>query len=360
MKILYVIDSLCGGGAEKLVHDLMPLVASSHTCDLLLLSDRDDKYSESLKKQGIKISVSPHKGMIKTLLYIKKYIKLGNYDIVHANLFPSFYYCSLIKKISGKVFPKLVMTEHNTDNRRRHKNVFRVVEKWIYSSYDHVISISDATQKALLEWLEIAQNDKFSVIKNGIPMDIFTNAIPYDRDKLFEMIKPDDIILCMVGSFTEQKNHGVIIEMLYKLPTCYKLILVGEGKLEKEIKKLVIERQLEDRIRFLGFRNDVPSIMKTADVIVIPSKWEGFGLIAVEAMACGKTIVASKVPGLDEVIGEAGYKVSKYMDQDCFAEVVVEAVNHPIDKAILCRQASYYSIENMCSNYIKIYKQLIE
>ena len=77
------------------------------------------------------------------------------------------------------------------------------------------------------------------------------------------------------------------------------------------IKKYAEEHKLCGRVFFLGFRNDIGSIMKSSDMVIIPSKWEGFGLIAVEAMACGIPIICSDVPGLSEVVSDVAIKIKQ-------------------------------------------------
>ena len=140
MKILYIIDSLSGGGAEKLLHDILPRIKMNHECEVLLLTDKNDKYSLDLKTKGIKINIIPFGNHFRRIIYIKKYIQKNSFDIVHANLFPVTYYCSVVKRIITKNCPIFVMTEHSTDNHRRHIRWVKPIDKWIYYAYDHIIS----------------------------------------------------------------------------------------------------------------------------------------------------------------------------------------------------------------------------
>ena len=155
------------------------------------------------------------------------------------------------------------------------------------------------------------KTEKYSVISNGVPLQDFYIAKPCIRSELIETYNSGDILLCMIGSFTEQKNHIFAMEILKMLPSYFKLILVGEGILLETIKKYAEEHKLCGRVFFLGFRNDIGSIMKSSDMVIIPSKWEGFGLIAVEAMACGIPIICSDVPGLSEVVSDVAIKIKQ-------------------------------------------------
>ncbi len=363
MKILFIIGTLGGGGAEKLLRDILPLFNTYHNieCELLVISDKDDKYSKQLISQGVSCTFLPKiiKGHIAKIQYINNFIKKGGYNIVHAHLFPALYYCSVIKRFKYKDV-SFIFTEHNTDNRRRHIVWLRSLEKWIYKPYDCIISISNQTRIELLKWIKPKDKKKYITINNGVPIDQFISAMPYERSKIDTKLTKRDILLCMIGSFTQQKNHIFMIDVMKQLTAEYKIILLGEGVLENEIKAYVHNSGLEDRVIFMGFRRDVAEIIKTSDIIVIPSLWEGFGLIAVEALACGKQVVCSDVPGLSEVVGSAGIKV-KAGDTDGFLKAIKSATGNISNKDIesKCKeQAGKFDINIMIKESLDIYKLL--
>ena len=361
MRVLFIIDNLGGGGAQKLICDLVQHM-QDEDCEMLLLSNRSDKYCTLLKEEGIPIQVIPEtcKSFSSKLKYMWKVIKAGEYSVIHANLFPAIYYVAFIKRLHGKKCPPILMTEHSTDNSRRHRGYFRPIEKIIYGSYDHIISISKETQDALLKWLGINADTRFSIIENGINLEKYKNARGYRKEAIFSEYKNGDRLLGMIGSFTPQKNHNTMIKAMEYLPNKYKLILVGEGPLIKDIKKLVNEKNLDSRIVFLGFRKDVAEIMKTVDIVCVPSVWEGFGLVAVEAMAAGTPVVASEVPGLSDVVGDYGEKVDPRN-----AESIAKAIMH-LEKKNEIAEASNdntakirkYSIEEMKERYGQLFSEI--
>lgn len=360
MKILFLSVLLSYGGASKLIYDLLPRIeALGHQCDLLLLTGEHSKYIEDLRKKGISVSIVPkeirsHFGKIK---YIKNWIQDGNYDVIHANLFPMIYYCSIVKRMIGRKCAPIVMTEHNTDNRRRHLRVLKPIERYIYLNYDHVISISEKTQENLLNWVGINSSTKFSVVVNGIDVEYFKNAQPLEKKKLYQCYKDGDILLLNVGRFSLQKNHEKLIKALSQLPLNYILLLIGEGELQDKIKKQVHDLNLDERVVFLGFRKDVASIMHTADVLVIPSVWEGFGLIAAEGMACGIPIAASDVPGLSDVLGEAAVKFNPmdYHDIAKKIEQLSRKDNFKM-KELALERVKHFNLSQMINSYINIYR----
>ena len=368
MKILFVNNGLAGGGVEKLLNDMLPLInESGNYCELLILFDDDAKYLESLRNNGVKVQIVPKKiykkGHFQRILYIMNYIKNNDFDIVHANEFPLIYYCSIIKMILGKKMPKLVMTEHNTDNRRRHIKLSRPLEKLIYRNYDKVTSISDKVQGVLLDWLQPNDRDKYEVIYNGIIIEDFRKSQSYKRSDLLPGIGEKDKLLCVIGSLTEQKNYFFMLEVMESLPDNYHVLCLGEGPLKQKIISKIQQKGLQKRVHLLGFGKDAARILKTVDVLVIPSLWEGFGLIAVEAMASKVPVIVSDVPGLSEIVGEAGVKCSVNNIEE-FVQAIKKVVNdseysHELIK-LGERQASKYDIRKMTENYLRLYEQLVK
>lgn len=358
-----LIDSLCGGGAEKLINDIAPRFKNhGYYVEILILTDKNDKYKSNLEKEGINVLVlDSNLGHISKMFEIGKIISKGNFDVIHANLFPMTYYIALISCFMKHRNFKLVMTEHNTDNRRRHIVFFRPLERFIYKKYDNIISISLMTQEKLKEWLKLTSkyDNRFCVINNGVPIREFSSAEKYEKNYLFQEYQTDDILIAMIGSFTKQKNHLGMLGILEKLPYRYKLILAGEGPLMNEIQDVARQRKLLNRIVFLGFRADIARILQTIDILVIPSLWEGFGLIAVEAMACGKPIVASNVPGLAEVVDTNGLLAESNCVDD-FVNQILRLEDNDTYRyyAIKSKKgAKEYDIENMVEKYEIIYER---
>ena len=367
MKVLHVINNLGSGGAEKLIEEFLPLMNNFEgvKADVLLLTDKNNVFDKHLKKCGVKVDVIPIRNLysLANVYYIRKYIVEGDYDIVHTHLFPAFYWVSIASKLIAKNKPKFVMTEHSTHNKRREKKYLRCVEKIMYSSYDKIISISQSVQDNLIRWLQPKPEDikKFIVIQNGINIEKFIEAKPYNKAEINSKFTQDTKLICMVGRFSEQKDQTTLIKAMKKLPSDVHLLLVGEGPLKEKNQNLAKEIGVEDRVHFLGFRNDVPRILRTVDIVVLSSHWEGFGLAAVEGMAAGKPVVASDVPGLGDIVQGAGMlflkensaeladKIKKlFQEEDEYNKVVKRCI----------ARAGSLSIKRMLERYINVYKEL--
>jgi hypothetical protein len=366
MKILHIINRLGPGGAEKLIEDLLPLMDNTDgiKVDLLLLTDKNNVFDKKLTKNGIQIKIVPTNKIYNPLNihYIRKYIKKGRYDVVHVHLFPSLYWVSFASKLIFKNKPKFVFTEHNTLNERREKRYFRVIEKFVYSSYDKIISISQQTQDNLIEWLKSKNNGRFVVIENGIDLEKFKEAKPYPKHEINAKFDEDTKLICMVGRFFEQKDQPTLIKAMKYIPSNVHLLLIGEGPLKEKNEELVKKINLEDRVHFLGFRDDVPRILKTVDIVVLSSNWEGFGLAALEGMAARKPVIASNVPGLRDIVAGFGLIVEVGNSEE-LANKINQLINDPRkynDIAEKCQlRANSYSVEKMVEEYIEQYKLLL-
>ena len=368
MKVLQIINNLSSGGAERLIDEMVPLMSKTTDIeiDVLLLTDKNNVFGEKLTVNGIKIDVIPLKKPRNPLniYYIRKYIMEGKYDIVHAHLFPTIYWVSIASKLIFKDNPKFVMTEHSTHNRRRERSYLRHLEKFIYSSYNRIISISQSTQSNLISWLKPGNNelDRFIVVENGVDIDKFRNALPYKKSELSTSFKDDSKLLCMIGRFSKQKDQATLIKTMKYLSEDIHLILAGEGELKAQNEKLAKEIGVDDRVHFLGFRDDIERIIKTSDIGIQSSNWEGFGLAAVEVMASGKPVLASDVQGLKEVVEGHGLVFSGGNQEELSTYINKLLDDYDFYNQIsnrCSRRAEDFKIDSMAKSMISLYRMLV-
>jgi glycosyltransferase involved in cell wall biosynthesis len=180
---------------------------------------------------------------------------------------------------------------------------YRGLDRWMYRQYQHIAAISLGAADSLAAWLPEVRA-KVTECPNGVNVDAFALAPVADKQTLFTIPSNLPVILC-VGRLDTEKGHDTLLRAISLIPDTV-LVLVGEGPLLKQLRGLVDKLDIASRVRFLGKRTDVPQLLKAADIYVQPSRWEGFGIAALEAMAAGKPIVASDVPGLAQVVGDAG------------------------------------------------------
>ncbi len=343
MKILHVINSLDVGGAEKLLLDTIPRYnAKGIPVDILVFKSSKSPFLKKLIDLNCCNVIELKQKSVYSLTTIYKLGKyLKEYSIVHVHLFPALYFVAA-SKIIFNFKAKLIFTEHNTTNKRISNIVFKQIDKLIYLKYHKIIAISKEIALVLNQQLKINDN-KITIIQNGVVISEISNAKPIELN--IEKIKPSDKIILQVSAFRKQKNQATIINALSKLSSHIKLILAGEGEQIEACKNLVKALNLQERVFFLGNRSDVPNLLKTADVIVLSSKYEGLSLSSIEAMASGKPFVASDVPGLRDIVKGAGVLFKQGDSQQLANEI----------KKLLANEDYYNTIVKSCLNRSKQY-----
>ncbi|MBL8851211.1 MAG: glycosyltransferase [Planctomycetaceae bacterium] len=148
-----------------------------------------------------------------------------------------------------------------------------------------------------------------SVIPNGVDVERFQTAAPLSNAELGA--PPETKWLIAVGRLHPQKGHLLLLEAIAPLLRAapdWRLMIVGEGPLRSELERRILELGCREQVVLTGFRNDVPRLLRTASILVLPSLWEGLPNVVLEAQAAGLPVVASDVEGIREVIisGQTG------------------------------------------------------
>ena len=356
MKILQVITSLCIGGAEKIITELVPaMIADGHQVDVLTFNGEDTYFKRSLEQKGIRIISFCNKRNYYNPIYIFRLIYvMRKYDIVHTHLTSPQFFCALANIITRKA---LITTEHSTYNRRRGSRFFSRVDRWMYSQYEAVICISEKVAENLVAFLG---QKKINVvtIQNGINVKKYFDAPALGESKSVT----GKTIITMVAAFRYEKDQETLIRAVKRLDESkYCLWLVGDGERHDELVEYIKSLKMDNRVRLWGNRDDVPSILKSSDIIVMSSRWEGFGLAAVEGMAAKKPVIASDVDGLAQIVQGAGLLFIPQNDEQLAQEIEKLSTDLSYYEMVANRcaaRAMSYDISVMVRKYEDVYKTL--
>lgn len=249
----------------------------------------------------------------------------------------------------------LVTTEHNTDNRKRHSWLTRIIDKWMYRQYDRIVCCSDKVKENLSAYLGHAC--KMESIPNGVDLSKIYETNPIAIEKKGKKI------ITMVASLRKQKDHPTLLRAMAQLPKGhYELWLLGEGKLEGEARQLAEELGLTESVRFLGVKENVAEYLKASDVVVLSSHYEGLSLACIEGMASGKPFIASDVNGLREVVGGAGVLVP-HEDAQALASAIkrlTDDAKYRKEVVTACMErASHYDIRRTADLYHKMFVSVV-
>lgn len=357
MRILHVITSLLTGGAEKLVVDLtLKLREMGHMVDVVVFNGADGPFLQEMeRREEVRLYILGHS--FYDFRYIWKLRKImRNYDIIHThNSSPQLY--AAVANIG--LHKRLVTTEHNTENRKRSLLFLRILDKWMYGKYDFIICISPSSENNLCnylgeKWMKRLKKNNIATISNGIDVKRFQQAFPaIERD--------GEVVIVMVAAFRQQKDHTTLLRAMTYLPEAYVLWLVGDGELRPKVEAEIKELNLLDRVHLFGNRKDVPELLKSSDIVVLSSNWEGFGLAAVEGMAAGKPVVASDVDGLKQIVEGYGI-VFPHGDTVALAHILKHLStnrNYYNEVAEKCyHRANEYDLGKMVKMYNDMYNSL--
>jgi glycosyltransferase involved in cell wall biosynthesis len=363
MRILQVINSMQTAGAEKLLRDLIPKFNKQEDicCDILVFSSNNEIFIKELKElKNINVIELNYKNIYNPFIIFSLLKFFKQYEIIHSHLFPAQYFVAFAKLFSFSK-TRLIFTEHCTTNTRVKSCLFSFINKPIYSFYNKTICISEEIKNIYIKYTGLNQS-RFPVISNGVDLDKIYNSKTIDLNTYFETSNIDNKFIVQVSAFRDQKDQNTLIKALLFLPQNFKIILIGEGsEIEKSI-KLVKDLGIDDKVAFLGLRNDVTNFLVSSDYNVLSTKYEGMSLSCIEGMASGKPFLASNVPGVTNLVGNHGVLFPSG-NSEALAKKIIELEKDSIyTKNVIesCKlRASEFSIDIMSSNYLNLYKEII-
>lgn len=351
IKVVHIIPTLTFGGAERFVIDLANNSSDKIENEIVIL--KDEKALASELENYIDIHLVEKEKRLSLGLFSKLEEKLKglNPDVVHTHLFGA--------DVWGRVAAKrldlpVVTTEHNVN--KQESSIKGFAKRLLNSYSDKYTAPSEAVKKYMQSHYSIDKQN-IDVVLHGINLDKFLYTDPFISHKPLKLL--------MLGRLTKQKGHDIALKALSKIDkNDWMLDIVGDGENYSYIEKIIKEFGLEDNVKLWDPTLDVVDEYNEHDVVLMPSRWEGLGLVAIEAMAAGRVVVGTNVEGLNEVIknGVNGLMV-KPEDPKALARRVLFCIQNDNECGDIARKArkyakKYFSIEDMVKKYEKIYQEL--
>lgn len=365
MKVLYLIDSLGYGGAERLLVDLV-LRLKERGVDVVVVTVTNEKPLEQhLSVMGIHVTSLAFDGTIysarqmwQAAAKLRTIIQSERVQIIHSHLYTS----DILARLSTPLTCKLVNTIHNRDpwwyERKRLRSVLRTMLDSISHRARGVrsIAVSEDAAKEAISKLHINAS-AVRVVFNGINMKAF--AARRDRRALKSIIQ--------VARFYPVKGHHTALSAFANLLVDnpdLQLVWCGGGPEEESLRREVRRLGIGRSVRFLGFRDDVSVQLAQADIFWMPSKWEGMPIACIEAMAMALPIVASNVGGIPELVldGVTGLLIEPESPVQ-LAEATRRLLHDPdlaraLGRASRARAQQCFSIDATVDSYIQAYHDM--
>lgn len=345
MKIIYILGGAMNfGGTEAFIMNYYRHIDHEKVAiDFIYQGDQNGVYDGELLACGSKIYHVPFKSRhpIAFSKGVAKILKEGSYEIIHSQMDGTGAWPLAIAKQFG--VPVRIAHSHNTAHQTKNplKLFFNEAMKRLLARYATDLWACGEEAGRFLFGDRLVDAGKVTIIRNAIDLERY--AYSEKKRKKFRDefgIRDDEAVVGHVGQFREQKNHRKIISVFDEMAKSgaeYRLMLVGSGPLEEEVRHLVRERGLEDKVVFTGARDDVNDLLSAFDVFLFPSLFEGLSLVGIEAQANGMpcvfsdtipketrmTELVSAVPldAPDEVWAEAVYSALRMSRRDCSEEL---------------------------------------
>ena len=348
-NILHISRTMDIGGAERIVYQLSSDLKDEF--DSVHVASTGGLWESELSAKGIQhhkildIDSKNPLTVLKLLTSIRQIIKKNEITIVHTHHRMAAFYIRLLKL----VHPKLVhvYTAHNVFKDKLPLYGFALKNA-------KSVAVGEAVNKNLKEDVGITDS---RVIYNGV-------VLKETDDHVDEIISYGGIKLGCIARLSEQKGLTYLLDAMSLLTVKdIRLFIVGDGELRNELENKVKELDLQDSVTFLGYRKDIVECINSFDFCILPSVFEGFGLVAIEAFMNSKTLVATDIPGLNEVVTNKNGILVPAKDPAALASAIDKLAMDATLRQELASQAkkdyeNKFSYPLFLENYRELYREL--
>jgi len=309
INLLIFLNSLVVGGVERHVIDLIRRIDHEKYHIYLVIPPGLMKI---LKNELSRLEVDVVELEIRSWLQVKEIVRLikvlrkNRIDIVHSHDYYASRFGSPIAKLCG--VPLVVQTAHMEELwRSGWKKLLVYIDSLSSLFADKVIAVSNAVKQFLVNSKKI-QSSKIQVVHNGIDFDNFGHINIGRECQLMKNrfnIKPEHQIILVVGRLVPQKGHTYLIDSAPRIISQYadcKFFFAGEGELQDSLMAKIKHLDIEDHFIFAGYIENISAVYKMADLVVLPSLYEGLPYVAIEASYLSRPIVATAVSGTPDVV----------------------------------------------------------
>lgn len=292
------------GGVGVHIHTLSKkLVEEGHEVYVITYPHKEIKDIDGIHVIGTKgLNIPGVRGLMfkkNAKKALEELLEKEDIDIIHGHyLFPAG---AAAVEVGNAHNIKTYVTAHGSDMFELYKSqpLMRSTIRNVLKGADGVFAVSNALRHEIIATGVVGIAAKTKISWNSVDIDKFSSK---ENDSFKREHKlTDKPIVLFVGNLIKRKNVESLLEAKKIANSDYYLVIVGDGPLFKKLRKKVEEENIRDVI-FTGSRNDVEDIIPSCDVLVLPSFSESFGLVLIEALACGKPVIGSNVGGITEII----------------------------------------------------------
>lgn len=354
-RIAFFVPSLFGGGAERVMLTLaIGFAEKGMSVDLVLAK----AFGPLLANVPSTINVVDlgQSRVIRSVPRLAAYLRRHRPQALlsameHAN------FAAILAKQLAQTNTRLAISLHSTaarveDDKKTKRTVLKYLLKGVHGYADVVIAVSQGVADDYTAYMNLKRGDVTVIYNPAVRPEIFLKAAEVPCHEWL-VAKTEPVVLA-VGRLTRAKDYPTLIKAFKTVhhETGAKLLVLGEGEERASMERLIQTEGLADSISMPGFVENPFSFMKRADVFVLSSKWEGFGLVLAEAMALGTPVVSTNCPGGPAEILEDGKwgRLTPVGDVESLAHAIIEVISHPV-RDVAVDRARTFSIETILQQY---------
>jgi len=317
IRVLHILTNEVRGGIEEGVLSLLRLIDRTRFTPMLSCPPKlMEAYGPELKEADLEVYPLPRLYRPYQLFAMARLVRILRAtmpDIVHTHLFVTSLCVAPVAKLAGVRI--LIESCRIREGWRTNKSAAYWIDRLVNRFVSANITNSDALRRYLLE-VKRFPIDKVVVIRNGRDLSRVQSGRITEEAALRRefQLRPEEMVIVAPGRLEVQKGQSYLLEALPEVLRQFpnlRVLIVGDGSLRDKLAAKITELSLQNHVELTGYRKDVYDLFRLSDLIVLPSLFEGLPLVAIEAGALGKTILATTVDGTPEVVlhGETGWLV---------------------------------------------------
>jgi sugar transferase (PEP-CTERM/EpsH1 system associated) len=354
IRVVHVVPNLCTGGMERLVLEMLEHSNPERASPQVLCIGQRGQYAADAEELGVAVTAlhAPIRRNLRLPFKLARFLRHTRTEVVHTHGPYAQFYGAVAARMAGC---PVIHTMHGFPWPRTWRR--RLLGRLSNSLTRSIVAVSHDLSDYALGELQVPA-ERLHVIHNGIECDRFSLARREAGSRRFDAI--------MVARLSSEKDFPSLLQAVglvqQKRPD-FRLAIAGDGPLRQEVEDLIEQLRLEQHVELLGNRSDVPSLLTQAEVFVLSTHTEGLSIALLEAMACGKPIVATAVGGNPEVVvdGETGFLVPRDAPQ-VLASRLLWLTEHPeearrMGAAGRRRVEQQFNIRRMVESYEDLYCQ---
>lgn len=360
MKLLHVeTGKHLYGGAQQVMYLLDGLRARGH--ESILACTEESAIADKASREGFRVEAMACTGEIdlEFMLRLRHLMRVEKPDLAHLH---SRRGADSLGLLAAKWTSTPVVISRRVDNPET-----PWIAKFKYGLCDHVITISEAIKRVLLS-IGI-DGSKITCVRSAVFPERFVPTVSKSEFLEDMELAPDSFVIAVVAQFIERKNHIGLLRALAaikdQLPANVQVLFFGQGPLLESLQNAVMNLNLENRVKFVGFRDDLHEFISHVDLLVHPAKMEGLGVSLIEAAAAGVPIIGNPAGGIPEIVrNRKNGLLVDCSDPEALGEAIFNLCSDDRARARmgeLGRQlvADEFSVDAMVEGNLAVYRNLL-